>query len=47
MEIESVESLEEFFDLLSDAEEDDEVLLLLRTNKLIKKQQEVLREAND
>ena len=37
MEIESVESLEEFFDLLRDAEEDDEVLLLLRTNKLVKR----------
>ena len=32
----SVESLEEFFDLLRDAE-DDEALLLLRTNKLVKK----------
>ena len=37
MEIESVESLERFFDLLRDAEDDDEVLHLLRSNKLVKR----------
>ena len=46
MEIESVESLEEFFDLLRDAEDDDEVLHLLRSDKLVKRNQEVLRETN-